>query len=46
MNRGMMQQLQNKLAKIQEDLGKMDIEASSGGGAVKVTVDGQQNLKS
>ena len=46
MNRGMMQQIQAKLNKIQEELGNMVLEASSGGGAVKVTVDGQQNIKS
>ncbi len=46
MNRGMMQQLQQKLAKIQAELNNMSIEATSGGGAVKVTVDGQQNIKS
>jgi DNA-binding YbaB/EbfC family protein len=46
MNRGMMQQIQARLAKIQEELGNLILEASSGGGAVKVTVDGQQNIKS
>jgi hypothetical protein len=42
----MMQQLQARLEKIQKELGNLSIEATSGGGAVKVTVDGQQNLKS
>jgi DNA-binding YbaB/EbfC family protein len=46
MNRGMMRQFQNRLNKIQEELGNLELEASSGGGAIKVTVDGQQNLKS
>jgi nucleoid-associated protein EbfC len=46
MNRNMMQQLQARLAKAQEDLANMTIEATSGGGAVKVSVDGQQNIKS
>jgi nucleoid-associated protein EbfC len=49
MNRQMMQQareLQARLAKAQEELSKMVLEVSSGGGAVKVTVDGQQNIKS
>jgi len=46
MNRGMMQQIQARLAKIQEELGNLVLEASSGGGAVKVTVDGQQVIKS
>jgi|WetSurMetagenome_2_1015567.scaffolds.fasta_scaffold685327_2 nucleoid-associated protein EbfC len=49
MNRQMMQQaqqLQARLAKAQEDLANVTLEVSSGGGAVKVTVDGQQNIKS
>jgi nucleoid-associated protein EbfC len=49
MNRNMMQQaqqLQARLAKAQDELAKMVIEVSSGGGAVKVTIDGQQNIKS
>jgi nucleoid-associated protein EbfC len=46
MNRNMMQQLQARLAKAQQELAEMLIEVSSGGGAVKVTVDGQQNVKS
>lgn len=49
MNRNMMQQaqlLQARLAKAQDELSKMIIEVSSGGGMVKVTVDGQQNIKS
>lgn len=48
MNRNMMaqaQQLQARLMKAQEDLGKMVLEVSTGGGAVKVTIDGQQNIK-
>jgi DNA-binding YbaB/EbfC family protein len=45
MNRNMMQQIQARLAKAQADLATMTIEVSSGGGAVKVTVDGQQNIK-
>ena len=49
MNKFMMQQaqkLQEKLAKAQEELGSITIEASSGGGAVKVTMDGQQKIQS
>jgi DNA-binding YbaB/EbfC family protein len=46
MNRNMIQQLQARMAKAQEDLANMTIEITSGGGAVKVTVDGQQNIKS
>ena len=46
MNRNMMQQLQNRMNKIQQELAEMNIEVTSGGGAVKVTVDGQQKIKS
>ena len=49
MNKFMMrqaQELQAKLTKAQQELGNMTIEASSGGGAVKVTIDGQQNIQS
>jgi len=40
------QQLQAKLAKAQEELEKATVEASSGGGAVKVVVNGQQKVLS
>ena len=40
------QQLQAKLAKAQEELGNITVEASSGGGAVKVVIDGHQNIHS
>jgi DNA-binding YbaB/EbfC family protein len=46
MNRNMIQQLQARLAKAQDELANMTLEVSSGGGAVKVTVDGQQKIKS
>ncbi len=49
MNRFMMnqvQKLQEKLAEAQQELSNTTIEASSGGGAVKVTIDGQQKLQS
>ncbi len=49
MNKFMMQQaqkLQAQLAKAQEELANLTVEASSGGGAVTVTVDGQQKIKS
>ncbi|MBP1706682.1 MAG: hypothetical protein H6Q39_406 [Chloroflexi bacterium] len=46
MNRNMIAQLQARLAKAQEELANMTLEVSSGGGAVKVTVDGQQKIKS
>ena len=40
------QQLQSKLAKAQEELGSITLEASSGGGAVRVTINGQQKIQS
>ena len=49
MNKFMMQQaqqLQAKLAKAQEELSNTTLEVSSGGGAVTVTIDGQQKIRS
>ena len=49
MNRFMLQQaqkLQAKLAKAQEELSNLTVEGSSGGGAVKVTMNGQQKIQS
>ncbi|MCY4485765.1 MAG: YbaB/EbfC family nucleoid-associated protein [Deltaproteobacteria bacterium] len=40
------QEMQAKLAKIQEELAKKTVEASSGGGMVRVTVNGQFMLVS
>jgi hypothetical protein len=40
------QQLQAKLAKVQEELGNVTVEAASGGGAVKVVIDGHQKIHS
>ena len=40
------QQLQAKLAKAQQELGNATVEASSGGGVVKVVIDGQQKVRS
>jgi DNA-binding YbaB/EbfC family protein len=42
----MIQQMQNRLAKIQQELEETDIEGSAGGGAVKVVVNGQREFKS
>jgi len=39
------QELQAKLAKAQQELADATIEVSSGGGAVKVTINGQQEIK-
>jgi nucleoid-associated protein EbfC len=38
------QELQARLAKAQEELAATIVEGSSGGGAVKVTVNGQQEI--
>ena len=49
MNKFMIQQaqkLQAQLAKAQEELGDVIVEASSGGGAVKVTASGHQKILS
>jgi DNA-binding YbaB/EbfC family protein len=40
------QELQAKLAKAQQELAEMTVEATSGGGAVKVVIDGQQRVRS
>ena len=40
------QELQSRLAKAQQELSSTTVEASSGGGAVKVTITGQQQIQS
>jgi len=40
------QELQAKLAKAQQELADMTTEISSGGGAIKIVVDGQQKIRS
>ena len=40
------QELQAKLAKAQQELENVTLEVSSGGGAVTVTVNGQQEIQS
>src|SRR5689334_1674003 len=39
-----MQQMQQRLAKIQEDLGNENVEASAGGGVVTVTMNGHMHV--
>jgi len=39
-------QLQEKMAKVQEELGNVTVEATTGGGAVKVIMNGHQNVLS
>ena len=49
MNKHMMQQaqkLQAQLLKAQEELANLTVEASSGGGAVTVVMNGQQQIQS
>jgi DNA-binding YbaB/EbfC family protein len=40
------QKLQERLAQAQQELAGLTVEASSGGGAVKVTINGQQKIQS
>ena len=40
------QELQAKLAKAQQELAEMTTEVNSGGGAIKIVVDGQQRIRS
>jgi DNA-binding YbaB/EbfC family protein len=40
------QQFQNRMAKLQQELGQKTIEATSGGGMVTVVVNGQQEIVS
>ena len=49
MNKFMMQQaqkLQARLAQAQEEMSNLTIETSSGGGAVKISINGQQKIQS
>lgn len=40
------QKLQNKMMKLQEELGERTVEASSGGGMIKVVANGKQQVVS
>lgn len=40
------QQLQDRMVKVQAELGNETIEVTSGGGAVKVVIDGHQRVRS
>jgi DNA-binding YbaB/EbfC family protein len=40
------QELQAKLAKAQQELADTTTEVSSGGGAIKIVIDGQQRIRS
>ena len=39
-------ELKSKMDKAQKELGKTIIEVESGKGAIKITIDGQQNIRS
>jgi DNA-binding YbaB/EbfC family protein len=41
-----LQQMQTKMAKLQEELGEMTVSGSAGGGAVTVSADGHQKVLS
>lgn len=41
----MIQQMQNRMAKIQEELEQTEIEGSAGGGVVTVTANGQRAIQ-
>ncbi len=45
-NMKMIQQMQNRMAKIQQELDETIIEGSSGGGVVKAEVTGQREFRS
>lgn len=45
-NSNLLRQMQNRLAKMQEELAAETVEASAGGGAVKVVITGQQRVQS
>lgn len=42
----MIQQMQNRLMKIQQELDEATVEGTAGGGVVRATVSGQRELKS
>jgi nucleoid-associated protein EbfC len=46
LNQNMMQQMQKRLMKMQEELANETVEATAGGGVVKAVVTGQQRLVS
>ncbi len=44
LNQNLLRQMQNRLAKIQEELANERVEATAGGGVVKAVATGQQKL--
>jgi len=45
-NMKLLQQIQSRLAKIQEELGNETVEGTAGGGAVKIQMTGHQKVQS
>lgn len=45
-NMKMIQQMQNRMMKIQEELGETEVEGTSGGGVVKTVVNGHREVQS
>lgn len=45
-NPNMLRKMQERIAKIQEDLGTETVEASAGGGAVSIVITGHQKVQS
>lgn len=45
-NKELLRQMQNRMAKIQDELANTTVEATAGGGAVRVTMTGQQKVQS
>ena len=39
------QVMQNKIAKLQQEMAEKEVEASAGGGMVKVVMNGRQEMK-
>jgi|SRR5581483_527017 len=46
LNQNLMRQMQNRLAKIQEELATETVEATAGGGVIKAVATGQQKIVS
>ncbi len=44
-NMKMLQQMQNRIQKMQQELEETDVEGTAGGGAVRVTVNGLRTVK-
>lgn len=44
-NKNLLKQMQQRLAKIQEELAQETVEATAGGGAVSVVANGQQQIQ-